>query len=62
LMDRHFITHAPNAVAALLSLLRRVANTTGASAHARKVRAHYVSSKRERAKRSRCREFVATRW
>jgi hypothetical protein len=62
LMRRHSITDGPGALAALLSLLRRVANTTGASAHARKVSANYVARKRDCAKRRRVRQFVTTRW
>jgi hypothetical protein len=62
LMDRHFVTHGSGALAALVILLPRVANAIGASAHARKVRAHCVPSKRHCGNRSRVRQFVTTGW
>jgi hypothetical protein len=63
LIERDTITHGPGAFDAVLMLLPRVTNAiVGASAHARRIRAHYVPSKRDRAKRSRVRQFVTTRW
>jgi hypothetical protein len=61
LINRHFITHAPRAVAALVNLLPRVTKAIGASALARRVGGDYVPSKRDCAKRSRVRQFVTTR-
>jgi hypothetical protein len=62
LINRHFITHGPGALAALVILLPRVANAIGASAHARRVSGDYVPGKRDCGKRSRLRQFVTTRW
>ena len=62
LIERHFITDAPDAVAAVLSLLPRVADAICASARARNVRANYVPGKRDSGKWSRCRRFITARW
>jgi len=62
LIDRHFIAHGPNAVAALVSLLTRVTNALRASAPARRATAHYVPRKRNCEKRSRVRQFVTIGW
>jgi len=60
LMDRHFITHGPGALAALVILLPRVTSALGASAHARRASGKNVPGKRNCEKRSRVSQFFAT--